>query len=275
VIRSDYHMHTTWSHDGRATAAEMAEAALAAGLREICLTEHLAPAPADPDHGFFRFDAYRAGVADLRAKYAGRLVIRTGIEFDYQRHYEGAVREALAGIEVDFRLGSVHAAAGLSIHRLSDAGLTEAALAGAGVDLAALQAAYFDEVEALAATGLASALGHFDYVYKQLPAVVGPRRDAGYWGRVERILALCIERGTGIEVNTQRLVEGTRGMAADVEILRRYRAMGGRRMTVGSDAHRRVAVGSGFDRAEAALREAGFTATDRYEAGRPTEVPLD
>jgi histidinol-phosphatase (PHP family) len=267
MILSDYHMHTTWSHDGRAAPAEMCEAALAAGLREICLTEHVDPDPADSDHGFFKYDAYIAGVADLRAQYAGRLVIRTGIEFDFGRHYADAVREVVSGMAVDYRLGSVHGVGDVRIHRLADEGL-------GNVDLAELQAAYFDEMEALAATGLANGLGHFDYVYKQLPALVGPRRDAAYWRRVERILALCIERGTGIEVNTQRLVEGTRGMAADVEILRRYRAMGGRRVTVGSDAHRLTAVGSGFDRAEAALREAGFTATMGYEAGRAFEIPM-
>ena len=219
MITADYHMHTTWSHDGRGTPGEMCEAAIGRGLREICLTEHLDLDPHDSDYGYFKYEAYMAGVADLRAQYAGRLVIRTGVEFDFRRSHGDAVADVLAAMPVDFVLGSVHSAAGQFIYKLGDAGV-------AGVDLGRLQAAYLDEVEALAASGLASGLGHFDYVYKQQPAVMGPRRDAAYWLRVERILALCIDRGTAIEVNTQRVAEGTRGMAADPEILRRYRAMG-------------------------------------------------
>ena len=37
----DYHMHTTVSYDGHNTPEEMAQAAVTAGLREICFTDHL------------------------------------------------------------------------------------------------------------------------------------------------------------------------------------------------------------------------------------------
>ena len=37
----DYHMHTTVSFDGKSTAVEMVQAAQAAGLKEICFTDHM------------------------------------------------------------------------------------------------------------------------------------------------------------------------------------------------------------------------------------------
>ena len=37
----DYHMHTRVSFDGHDTGLDMAKAALAAGLKEICFTDHL------------------------------------------------------------------------------------------------------------------------------------------------------------------------------------------------------------------------------------------
>jgi histidinol-phosphatase (PHP family) len=166
-----------------------------------------------------------------------------GLEMDFRREYGAAFGEGLAGKNVDFVLGSVHSAAGRRIYRLGDAGKAD-------INLADLQAAYFDEVEALVATGLCHAIGHFDYVYKQLPALAALRRDAGYWRRVERILAMCIERGTAVEINTRRTEDGSRGMAVDLEILRRYHALGGRRVTVGADAHRPTEVAHGFAEAE-------------------------
>ena len=38
---ADYHLHTTRSPDGRLTASQIAEIALARGLHEICITDHL------------------------------------------------------------------------------------------------------------------------------------------------------------------------------------------------------------------------------------------
>lgn len=63
-------------------------------------------------------------------------------------------------------------------------------------------------------------------------------------------------------------------MAADVEILRRHRALGGRLLVVGSDAHRPGDVAHAFPEAEAALRETGFESVTGYACGRPYAVAL-
>ena len=101
-----------------------------------------------------------------------------------------------------------------------------------------------------------------------------PHRDAWYWRRVRRILERCIEGGVALEVNSHHVLDRGLALAADVEVLDRYRRLGGRRVTVGSDAHRPADVAHGFDRAEAALREAGFLEVTGYAAGRPYAVAL-
>ena len=40
---ADYHTHTRFSPDGSATMTEMAQAALDAGMDEICFTDHVEP----------------------------------------------------------------------------------------------------------------------------------------------------------------------------------------------------------------------------------------
>ena len=37
----DFHMHSTVSFDGHSAPEEMVKAAVAAGLREVCFTDHL------------------------------------------------------------------------------------------------------------------------------------------------------------------------------------------------------------------------------------------
>jgi histidinol-phosphatase (PHP family) len=266
MITTDYHMHTRFSHDSQATLDEMAEAALARGLKEICFTEHFDFDPGEPAYGRLKWDAYAAAVAEVRQRYAGRLTLRLGLEFDFLRAYGPRVGEVLDRMPADFRLGSVHAAAGYRLYHLRK-GVPE------GFQVRPVLADYLAEVEALAASGWCHALGHFDYVYKQVPALAAPVRDAEYWRAIERILATCIRRGVAIEVNTHHTGEGL-AMSADLEILRRYRALGGRRVTVGSDAHRPGEVGHDFAMAEEALRAAGFSEVCGYEGGRPYFISL-
>jgi len=267
MLTLDYHLHSRHSADSQASLDEMAEAALARGLREVCFTEHLDFDRDDPDYGFFRYGPFREAIEAARARWAGRLTIRSGLEFDFRRAYGTEVGEVLATMEVDYLLGSVHSAAGWRIFRL-------AAEDPPGLDVPDLLDDYFAEVEALAASGWCHAIGHFDYVYKQLPARVAALRGDGYWRQVEGVLRRCIAGGVALEVNTHHLLDRGWGMAADAEILRRYRALGGRLVTVGSDAHRPGDVAHAFAEAEEALRDAGFSAVYGYERGRSHAVPI-
>lgn len=267
MIPIDYHLHSTQSADGEGSIAAMCEAAVERGLSEIGFSEHLDFDRDDPMYGYFDDDAYTAAIGEARQAWAGRLIVRKGLEFDFRRAYGAEVGEVLAAWDFDYLIGSVHSAAGHHIWRLSQEVPPD-------LDVRGLLADYFDEVEALAASGWCHVIGHFDYVFKQLPEQVTALRDAWYWERVERILSRCIAGGVAVEVNMHHVVDRGWGLAADAEILKRYRALGGRFVTVGSDAHRPSGIGHGFDRAEAILREAGFLEVTGYEAGRPYAVAL-
>jgi histidinol-phosphatase (PHP family) len=267
MIPVDYHLHTTFSKDGKSTLAEVCDAALARGLKEICFTEHMDFDRDDPAYGYLDWKAYAAGIAAAQGRYAGRLTVRKGVEFDFRRAYETVPGEFLAAIDFDFAIGSVHSVAGYHLYDLYKG-------VPADFNLAKVQAEYFDEVEALVDSGWASAIGHFDYLYKQLPALVAASRDKAYWRRVEGILERCVAGGVAIEVNTHHVLDRGLAMAADLEILRRYRALGGRLVTVGSDAHRAPEVAGHFAAAEQALREAGFDAITGFKQGAPYSITL-
>jgi histidinol-phosphatase (PHP family) len=268
MIPIDFHMHSTHSMDGHGTVTEMCEAAVARGVRQIGFTEHLDFDRADPAYGFFDYEASGRAIEDARARFAGRLVIRRGLEFDFRREYGDEVGRVLGKWQFDYRIGSVHSAVGILLHRLNREGPPP------GFDLRRVQEAYFDEVEALVASGWCTVLGHFDYLFKQLPTMVAPRRDEWYWGRVDRILAACIAGGVVPEVNMHHVLDLGQGMAMDSAVLARYLALGGLRLSVGGDAHRPADVGHAYDRAEAVLRDAGVTTLTGFDRGRPYDVPL-
>ena len=75
----DYHMHSRVSFDGHDTGEAMARAALAAGLKEICFTDHLDYDPFEK-MGCMAFDqaVYNAEYDQLDIP---GLKIRRGMEF--------------------------------------------------------------------------------------------------------------------------------------------------------------------------------------------------
>jgi histidinol-phosphatase (PHP family) len=270
MIPANYHLHSTESYDGHAPVGEVCRAALAVGFTDIGFAEHLDFDREDPGYGHLDYARYRAATEEARREFAGRLAVRMGIEFDFRRAYGDEPRRVLDAMDLDYRIGSVHSAGGLQIWKLG----TEEAADLAGFDLRAMQSEYFDEALALVETGWCHVLGHFDYLYKHRPEVFGPLRDEWYWGRVEAILAACIERGVALEVNSHHVEDVGLALAADEAILVRYRRLGGRLLAVGSDAHRPGDIAGGYGSLEAAVRAAGFTEVTGFEAGQPYGIPI-
>jgi histidinol-phosphatase (PHP family) len=266
MITTDYHMHTHFSHDSQVPLEEMCETALGHGLRDICLTEHFDFDLSEPDCSRLNWDGYAAAVEAARARFAGRLTIRIGVEFGFRRAYGPKLGELIARMPLDFAIGSVHAAGGYQLYHLRKG-------VPADFDTQTVLEDYLEEVEALVASGWCHCLGHFDYVYKQVAHLVEPLRNEWYWRTIEGILRRCIGGGVAIEVNTHHIGEGL-AMAADPELLRRYHALGGRLVTVGSDSHRTSEVAHDFPMAEEALLAAGFDQVCGYQGGRPYFVPI-
>jgi len=249
-LPADLHVHSSCSIDGKATLDELCEAAIAIGLGAVCLTDHWDFDPQDTGFGRFDYETYTGLVETARARYAERLVIFKGIEIDYQHQFEGEVRAALDGKRFDHVLGAVHYVDG---HALSAELIAERGLE-------AVYAAYVEEVAASARSGLFGAIAHFDYVSKY----AGPNkvllRDESLRRRLHECLYEIIKSGAALEINTHGLVRAPRNFYPSVELLRPYRELGGKRVTVGSDAHEAHEVGLGIGAAYAMVDALGFRA---------------
>ena len=102
----DFHMHTVVSFDGHDRGIDMAKAAVAAGLREICFTDHLDYDPLE-QMGVLAFDTevYNAEYDNLEMP---GLKIRRGMEFGLTRDNLEQFKKDLARRPFDFVLGSIH-----------------------------------------------------------------------------------------------------------------------------------------------------------------------
>ena len=88
------------------------------------------------------------------------------------------------------------------------------------------------------------------------------------------VLKKLISMGKGLEMNTGGLKYGLGFCNPHPDVVKRYRELGGRIITFGSDAHDPLFLGYEFDRAAALARECGFTSYYIFHRRRPTELPL-
>ncbi len=234
----DFHIHTTLSCDGHCTTDEVCRKASEIGLDAICFTEHMDFDPADPGYGFLDYEEYCARFEEARRRHAGKLAIFKGIEIDYQSHLEHEIREWLAHKDFDLALGSVHYVNG---RMLSDEMVAE------GV-LYQIYLAYLEEVRLSAESGLFGAIGHLDYVKKFTGDASYLHSSERLRPALERALSAIIASGAALEISTKGLVAKSRDYRPSLNVVRLYRRLGGRKVTIGSDAHDCQVLGTGVAR---------------------------
>lgn len=264
-----------------------AEAAAAAGVAEICITEHLfrfrqADAllagwwDADPDHRLRDqtaaywaehatgdLDAYVAAVRDGGA--GSPIPVRLGLEVDYYPGRMDDVAGLLAGWPFDLLLGSVHWLGAWGFDQMGDPVVDEQ---WETRDVEAVWDAYVAAIEELAATRTADVLAHPDLAKV---AGIAPAGDLAPWW--DRLAKAAAENGVAAEVSSA----GWRKPAAEAypapPLLERFRAAGVA-VTTASDAHELSLVADGTGRLRALLAGAGYTELIGFEARRPSPRSL-
>ncbi|MBQ7063872.1 MAG: histidinol-phosphatase HisJ family protein [Firmicutes bacterium] len=230
----DYHLHSAFSADSEAPMEEMVRAALQRGLDEICFTEHV-----DFKHPDMEFaldvPAYLREACRLRAVYGDRILIHTGVELGIEPNN---VSDALTFYRehrnyIHFWLGSCHVFDGGDPY---DRDFFSHMPAGQ------VYRDYFEGVLYVAETfPLATSLAHLDYVRRYDPSP-DKYRYSDYASLLDRILRTIIQNGTCLELNTS----GCRRDNAPNpywSVAQRYAELGGRLITIGSDAHEPDNVG--------------------------------
>ena len=95
-----------------------------------------------------------------------------------------------------------------------------------------------------------------------------------YQSTIKKVLENVIRRGKGIEINTACMGGILEDTMPGMEILRMYKELGGRIITVGSDSHRPERIGYGFDRVYQMLKEAGFDSISVYKNRKNIQQPI-
>ncbi len=264
---ADYHMHSNVSPDGRASMEDMCLAAVQQGLREIVLTDHfefLNPnAPGSPFTEAYVND-YFDKLNCCRERYAGRLRIRAGVEMGQSYLNLELEQRILRAFPYDYVIGSVH--------KLQNTDLGE--LDYSQTDVHALCLKNLEALYRLADQSDFDCMGHLDLI-KRYAAYDGIWVNLmDYQAQVKKVFKRLVEREKGIEINTSGLRQPAKETLPSFDLVRLFYSMGGRILTVGSDAHRPEDVGKGLAAALTIAKEAGFTQLAVFENRKPRFLPI-
>lgn len=264
----DYHCHTAFSADCNVAMVDQCHAAVARGIRQIAFTEHEDYNPEDPTSFFFRHDEYWSEVMRCRGRFDGTLIVRAGIEISEPHRHRRRVADVLRRYDWDFVLGSLHWLTP-TIDSCKEAFFTYAG------DWRRSFADYFAEMRALARDGDFDVLAHLDYPTRYNRHRFADAFDIGeFEGLIREVLKALIAAHKGIEINTSPWRKGLSAPNPAPAVLRWYCELGGRLLTLGSDAHATQDVGADIARAARLADAIGFTAIAVYERRQPKLVPI-
>ena len=229
----DYHMHSRVSFDGHDTGEAMAKAALAAGLKEICFTDHLDYDPLELMGDLsFKTEDYNAEYDHLDIP---GLLIRRGIEFGMTVDNREQFKKDLQRRPFDFVLGSIHFVDDLDVYfkpywENKTVFQAERRYLEATLDCVKLH----DNFDVLA---------HLTYLAKSTshPAP-RPIAYADHREIIDEILKVLVAKGKGMEINTSG-VDRCGDYLPSVDMFRRFKELGGEIVTIGTDSHKCNRVG--------------------------------
>ena len=260
---ADYHVHSDRSPDCSFSMEAMAAAAVEQGMDEICFTDHVDVVPwgkyqTAPQYDW---DALTGAYSRVTEAWGDRLKIRLGAELgEMAADFPLAERYLDAAPPLDFVIGSLH----LMSPRFQRLDLIHIAQVGEQWDQIVTD--YLEELLKHVAWGRFSVVGHLTLPLRY--AVERAGMDVtfeGHMDEVEQVLRAVVDRGLGIECNTNR---GNMPLP-DGEILTMYRQLGGEIITLGSDAHRDYQVGKAVAACQELLRQCGFRYFCTYEKMKP------
>ena len=134
---------------------------------------------------------------------------------------------------------------------------------------------YFSEVLQTARWNHFDSLAHLTYPLRYIKKKLGLDVDTGLFkDQIDLILRTLAINGKALEVNSSGLRQELGKTLPGREVIERFKELGGKYVTVGSDAHCCEDLASGVGEAYALLRGCGFTHYTVYEKHRPVLFEL-
>ncbi len=276
---ADYHVHTEFSDDSDYLMEDVVKDAIKKGMNEICFTDHVdygIKRDRDDPRGILKrpggkgepewmevanvdYPRYMNLIKHLKEKYQSNINIKTGLEFGMQVHTIPSYQNLYNRYDYDFII--------LSIHQIDDQELWTQDYQKGKTQQEYIEGYYQEMLNVIKNYKDYSVLGHLDLITRY--DEIGNYPFEKIKPIITEILQLVIKDGKGIEINTSSHRYGLKDSTPSRDILKLYKELGGKIITIGSDSHKPEHLGAYIDEAKELLKELSFEYYCTFEKMEP------
>ncbi|HEY9575380.1 MAG TPA: histidinol-phosphatase HisJ family protein [Lachnospiraceae bacterium] len=257
----DFHTHTRFSLDSDSAVEDMIEAAIAKKMAYLCITDHIDwdyPAGEDFD---FSLEEYFEKLKECKKIYKEKIKLFIGVELGLQPQLKAAYAKLLKDYPFDFVIGSTHLVNGKDpYYKETFEGHSDREIFQSYFESTLKNVQTFSEYDSL---------GHLDYVVRYGQKGAEDYNYESYKEVIDEILSCIVKENKALEVNMAGLRKKLGFPNPHYKVIKRFHDLGGKMITIGSDAHRPGQMAFGFLKLKNILKEAGFDSYVRFEQRNP------
>lgn len=267
MILSDYHIHTQYSGDCSVPPESAVGSAISKGLKEICITDH-------QDFGFiadgilYEIDSHKyfKDICNIGIKNKNIITVKTGIEIGLEPDKSKLINSFINSEDFDFVIGSSHLINGQDPYYPK--------YFEGKSDYQAFYEYFESIVRNLEIFNNFDVYGHLDYVVRYSPNKSANYSYNAFKDIIDGILVKLLDLNKGIEINTSSYRSGLDFPNPCIEIIKRYKELGGEIITIGSDAHYSEHIAHNFNLVSDILTQCGFKYYCTFSHRKPEFIKL-
>ncbi|MBQ3151790.1 MAG: histidinol-phosphatase HisJ family protein [Clostridia bacterium] len=261
---ADMHTHSEYSHDSVCRIEDMLNAQKRRGSAAFAVTDHCDVCFCEKQDVISPIINSYENVQLLKNS---DIKLLSGVEIGEGFWYPDTCKKVLSAVPYDVIIGSVHCVR-------SD--ITTKAYSSVDFSLFTQDQiydyldSYFDDIETMLAFLDFDVLAHLTCPLRYISGRHGRRVDMSrYDDRIHRILRTIIEKEIALEVNTSSYYALINDFSPSRSIIALYKELGGRLITLASDAHKAENAANYFEEAVSELKTIGFSNAFYYENRKP------
>ncbi len=246
----DTHTHSNFSPDSEMYIGDAINAAIKSGLDGIAFTDHLDLKAPEGDTRF-AFDPLLQQAEIIEHRKRSGIELFTGIEIGLQPHNLADISSFISSCSFDTVIASIHYVDGVDPYqRQYYVEKNEQRAYGRYLELIYEMITAFPDFDIL---------GHYDYIARYAPYNTRSILYRDFPDHLDLILRYLSFNGKALEINTNtyRFRNGDTPIL-DLNILKRFRELGGEFISIGSDAHSCDRVGEQFEYYIDLIAKCGF-----------------
>ncbi len=262
----DLHTHSLFSFDGNDACDELCKSAADKGIKVLAITDHC-----DIDGRDLKLDALCSPQFDMllqmQEKYKDCLCVLKGLEIGQGIYRKELTQYVYDNYAYDFVLGSLH-----NLEDMEDFYFLDYKQ----YDVYELLNQYFSDLLSLTEWGMFDSLAHLTYPLRYIVAREKLDVDMSrFTDVIDSIFENLAKKDKALEINTSGLFMEMQDTLPNISFVKRFKEVGGKYITVGSDSHYAQKVGQGVDAGLKIAYESGFQSVTIFKNHQPVLMPIE